>query len=85
AYKLFNPITKKFVLSRDVVFKEEESWDGNIDKTISGTTTMPYEDQKEKGQGDQGEQEEQSNQQEGISEGESSQIQVEQGESSSPQ
>ncbi|KAH9309499.1 hypothetical protein KI387_037410, partial [Taxus chinensis] len=85
AYKLFNPITKKVVLSRDVVFKEEESWDGNIEKTISHTTTMPYEDQKGKSQGHQGEQEEQSNQQEGISEGESSQIQVEQGESSRPQ
>jgi hypothetical protein len=39
-YKLFNPITKKFIVSRDVVFKEEESWDGNIDKTITGTRIL---------------------------------------------
>jgi hypothetical protein len=52
AYKLFNPITKKVIVSRDVVFKEEESWDGNIDKTITGTT-IPYEEQREKGQGEQ--------------------------------
>lgn len=31
AYRLFNPITKKvIVMSRDVVFKDDESWDGNI-------------------------------------------------------
>jgi hypothetical protein len=59
AYKLFNPITKKVIVSRDVVFKEEESWDGNIDKTIIGTT-IPYEEQRDKGQG------EQSNEQGGI-------------------
>jgi hypothetical protein len=80
AYKLFNPITKKFILSRDVVFKEEESWDGNIDKTITGTTLL-YEEQREKVQG------EQSNKQGGITSRieEKSQRKVEQGETSSPQ
>jgi hypothetical protein len=55
----FNPITKKFIVNRDVVFKEEESWDGNIDKTITGTIIL-YEEQREKVQG------EQSNEQGGI-------------------
>ena len=59
AYKLFNPITKKFIVSRDFVFKEEESWDGNIDKTNTSTPIL-YEEQREKGQG------EQSNEQGGI-------------------
>lgn len=27
AYKLFNPLTKKIVTSRDVMFDEENSWD----------------------------------------------------------
>jgi hypothetical protein len=59
AYKLFNPITKKFIVSRDGVFKEEESCDRNIDKTITGTRIL-YEEHGEKGQG------EQSNEQGGI-------------------
>ena len=42
---MFNPITKKVIVSRDIVFKEEESWDGNIDKKIL-VTTIPYEDQR---------------------------------------
>lgn len=29
AYRLFNPITKKIIISRDVVFDEESSWDWN--------------------------------------------------------
>ncbi|KAK2986839.1 hypothetical protein RJ640_011064 [Escallonia rubra] len=29
AYKLFNPLTKKIVTSRDVVFEEESTWDWN--------------------------------------------------------
>ena len=26
-YKLFNPITKKVIVSRDVIFEEEKKWD----------------------------------------------------------
>jgi hypothetical protein len=37
ASKLFNHIIKKFIVSKDVVFKEDKSWDGNIDKTITST------------------------------------------------
>ncbi|XP_075083995.1 uncharacterized protein LOC142167821 [Nicotiana tabacum] len=29
AYKLFNPLTKKVVTSRDIIFDEENSWDWN--------------------------------------------------------
>ena len=31
AYKLYNPITKKTIISRDVVFKEQESWNETVD------------------------------------------------------
>jgi hypothetical protein len=48
AYKLFNNVTKKFIVSRYVLFKEEESWDDGIDKKIPGTTTIAYEEKEEK-------------------------------------
>ena len=35
AYKLFNPLTKKVVSSRDVVFDEENTWDWNIHQSTS--------------------------------------------------
>jgi hypothetical protein len=80
---LFNPITKKFIVSRDVVFKEEESWDGNIDNTITSTTTIPYEEREEKGQGKQSN--EKGRIPSRIPQEENSQRKVEQGETSSPQ
>ena len=33
AYKLYNPTTKKIIISRDVVFYEERFWENNIDET----------------------------------------------------
>ena len=33
AYKLYNPTTKKIIISRDVVFDEERFWENNIDET----------------------------------------------------
>ena len=30
AYKLYNPITKKIIISKDLKFNEEESWDWDI-------------------------------------------------------
>lgn len=34
AYKLYNPVTTKTIISIDVVFKERESWNGTIDKIV---------------------------------------------------
>lgn len=34
AYKLYNPVTKKNIISKDVVLKEQESWNGSIDKIV---------------------------------------------------
>jgi len=34
AYKLYNPVTTKTIISIYVVFNERESWNGTIDKTI---------------------------------------------------
>jgi len=33
-YKLYNPMTKKVIINKDVEFKEYEAWDGSIEKTI---------------------------------------------------
>ena len=32
AYKLYNPLTKKLVVSRDVIFDEDKSWSWNDDE-----------------------------------------------------
>jgi len=45
---LYNPITKKTIISRDVVFKEKESWNGSIDKTIDAHMSLVEEDDIEK-------------------------------------
>ena len=42
AYRLYNPITRKYVTSRDVLFKEEEAWDGSIDKLVGEDVVAPH-------------------------------------------
>ena len=44
AYKLYNPITKKTIISIDVMFKEQESWNGTIDKTVNAQVPLIEED-----------------------------------------
>ena len=44
AYKLYNLITQKYVINRDVQFKEDKAWDGSIDKSISEGAVLPRED-----------------------------------------
>jgi hypothetical protein len=44
SYRLYNPITKKYVINRDVEFKEEEAWDGSIDKHVLEGAVLPCED-----------------------------------------
>jgi hypothetical protein len=43
-YKLYSPITQKYVISKDCQFKEDEAWDGSIDKSISEGVGLPHED-----------------------------------------
>jgi hypothetical protein len=42
AYRLYNPITTKFIISRDVEFKEVEAWNGSVDKTMAIRETISY-------------------------------------------
>ena len=47
AYKLYNPSTKKVIISRDVQFIAEEAWDGNLEKTLNVKTCVSHEEQEE--------------------------------------
>ena len=47
AYKLYNPLTKKVIISRDVQFIEEEAWDGSLEKTVNVKACIPHEDGEE--------------------------------------
>ena len=44
AYKFYNLVTKKTIISRDVVFKEQESWNGTVDKTVDAQVSLMEED-----------------------------------------
>ena len=84
AYRLFNPITRKVIVSRDVVFKEDESWGGNIDTNVTGAAKIPYDEKDKK---DHEDQEDQPSDQEGTPprspQGDHLENEVEHGESSS--
>ena len=41
AYKLYNPVTKKFILSRDVKFFENKSWYDHVDEASNQTFYPP--------------------------------------------
>lgn len=47
AYRIYNPITKNYIISRDVEFKEEEAWDGSIAKSVAETTVLSHGDDNE--------------------------------------
>jgi len=48
ACRLYNPSTKKLIVSRDVQFIEEESWNGSIEKIMNLKTSLSHdEDDKE--------------------------------------
>ena len=44
AYKLYIPDTKKTIIKKNVVFKEQESWNGTVDKTIDAHVPLIEED-----------------------------------------
>eukprot|EP00253_Pinus_taeda_P003406 PITA_03406 len=47
AYKLYNPSTKKLIVSRDVQFIEDEAWDGSLEKTMNVKTIVSHEEEEE--------------------------------------
>eukprot|EP00253_Pinus_taeda_P036044 PITA_36044 len=44
AYRLYIPSTKKFFVSRDVQFIEEEAWDGSIEKTVNVKNCLSHDE-----------------------------------------
>jgi hypothetical protein len=48
AYKLYDPIAIKVIISHDVQFVENEAWNGSISKKIKIIDSMEHEDTKEK-------------------------------------
>eukprot|EP00253_Pinus_taeda_P010795 PITA_10795 len=44
AYRLYIPSTKKFFVSRDVQFIEEEAWDGRIEKTVNVKNSLSHDE-----------------------------------------
>lgn len=44
AYKLFNPITRKVISSRDVLFVEDEAWYGTIERKVNITPIVPHDE-----------------------------------------
>eukprot|EP00253_Pinus_taeda_P023712 PITA_23712 len=47
AYMLYNPSTKKLIVSRYVQFIEEEAWDGSIEKTVNGKNSLSHDEDGE--------------------------------------
>eukprot|EP00253_Pinus_taeda_P009205 PITA_09205 len=47
AYGLYIPSTKKFFISRDVQFIEEEAWDGSIEKTVNVKNCLSHDEDDE--------------------------------------
>jgi len=47
AYRLYIPSTKKFFVSRDVQFIEEEAWDGSIEKIVNVKNYLSHDEDEE--------------------------------------
>jgi len=47
AYRLYNPSTKKLIVSRDVQFIKEEAWDGSIEKTVNVKISLLHDEDDE--------------------------------------
>ena len=47
AYRLYNPITKKIIISRDVEFLENQSWDRPVDEYSRTSSKVPTIDEED--------------------------------------
>ena len=47
AYKLYEPVARKVIISRDVQFVENESWDGTVEKNVNILSNVEHEDMTE--------------------------------------
>ena len=47
AYKLYDPVARKVIISRDVQFVENESWDGTVDINVKIVSNVDNDDMEE--------------------------------------
>ena len=47
SYKLYDPVTKKVIINRDVQFVENESWDGTVDINVKIVSNVDNDDMEE--------------------------------------
>ena len=47
AYKLYDPVTRKVIINRDVQFVENESWDGTVDTNVKIVSNVNNDDMAE--------------------------------------
>ena len=47
SYQLYDPVTRKLIISRDIHFVENESWDGTIDKNVKIVSNVEHVDMTE--------------------------------------
>ena len=47
AYKLYDPVTRKVIISRDVQFVKNESWDGTVDINVKIVSNVDNDDMVE--------------------------------------
>ena len=47
AYRLYDPLNNKMILSRDVEFLENQSWYGLIDESLSTSSKVPIMDEED--------------------------------------
>ena len=53
AYRLYDPIDKKIIISRDVEFLKNQSWDGLVNESSSTSSKVPTIEEEEDDIGDQ--------------------------------
>ena len=47
SYKLYDPIARKVIISRDVQFVENESWDGSVNINLKIVSNVDHDDMVE--------------------------------------
>jgi hypothetical protein len=47
SYKMYDPVTSKFIISHDVQFVENEAWYGSVEKTVKIINSIAHDDTEE--------------------------------------
>jgi hypothetical protein len=47
SYKMYGPVTSKFIIIHDVQFVDNEAWDGSVEKTVKIINYIAHDDIEE--------------------------------------